>query len=96
MAGTARTAVELGDHAVGRSCRCAAIVGDGETLLALGRVDGVAGAIGNHDHDLIVAGVQIVIWPAEASRPEPFRIQCYFCEALDAVILHSDQARSIG
>ncbi len=64
-----RTALNPVDHAAGGGGRIGAvvIVPDDEGVPALLWVDGVARAVGDDEHHLGVAGVQIVIAPADAS-----------------------------
>ncbi len=67
-AGTSATTVsKLIDHAAGRRRRIGAvvIVPYGKGVAASCRVDGVAGAVGDDQHHFRVAGVQIVIAPAD-------------------------------
>ncbi len=67
-AGTsAMAASELVDHAAGSCSRIGAvvIVPYDEGVRASCRVDGVAGAVGDDQHHFRVAGVQIVIAPAD-------------------------------
>ncbi len=91
-------AVHPVDHAAGGGSRIAAavILPDGEDGAPLRRVDGVAGAIGDDDHHLRVAGVQIVIAPAKAGGGQAFGGQSHLCKALDVGILRGNQTHAIG
>ncbi len=93
-----RTAVHPVDHAAGGGSwiGTAVVFPDGEDGAPFRRMDGVAGAIGDDDHHLRVAGVQIVIAPAKAGGGQAFGGQSHLCKALDAGILRGNQTHAIG
>jgi len=55
-------------------------------------VGGVAGAVGDDDHHLTVAGVQTVIGPAQSGRIVLASGDLDCCTALDAAVLRGNQA----
>ncbi len=99
-------AVHLVDHAAGGAGRIGAIVivPDGEGVSAALGVDGVAGTIGDDEHHLRVAGVQIVIAPADGPTLRSPRLHVADLSgrphrqavAGDLVILRGNQSGAIG
>ncbi len=79
-------AVHLVDNAAGRCRRIgtAVIVPYGKGVRTAFRVDGVAGAVGDDQHHLRVAGVQIVIAPADGPPLRNPRYRVATCSGLQA------------